>query len=432
MEVTYEVAELAAHITRVLSRAFPDEIWVKGQIRNLSRAPSGHVYFSLIDAAAAGDAAAAQLPVTLFASDKEAVNRALIRAGAGRMDDGVEVRIRGQVQHFSARGVVQLRMTWIDTDFTLGRLAAARAALLRRLKAAGHLERNRALPMPLLPLSVGLVTSVGSAAHADFMETLRASGWAFRVVEVDTRVQGTEAPDAIVRSIVALQGRVDVIAVVRGGGSALDLAAFDAESVAVAIATSGLPIVTGIGHEVDSPVAGEVASVAAKTPTAAAQYLVDRVAAAAQRLDITVSSLEDQARRRLRRAASELDRRAAGGAHIARLRIRASAAVLSRSAGHLAGAVDHLVRRRRESVNEAAGRVPPAAHRLMTGAMRDLEAAESRVYSLDPRRLLARGWSVTRDAAGTIVRSVGNAPPGEQLRTTVADGQILSRVEEPQ
>jgi len=432
VDITYEVGELAAEIARAIGRAFPDEIWVKGQIRNLSRAPSGHVYFSLIDASAAGDAAAAQLPVTLFNSDKDAVNRALIRAGAGRMDDGVEVRIRGQLQHFPFRGVVQLRMKWIDTDFTLGRLAAARATLLRRLKSAGHLERNRSIPMPVLPLSVGLVTSLGSAAHADFMETLRGSGWAFRVSEVDTRVQGADAPPSIVRSILTLQDRVEVIAVVRGGGSALDLAAFDDEAVAVAIATSSLPVITGIGHEVDAPVAGEVAHVAAKTPTAAAQYLVDRVAAAAQRLESAATTLELRARRGLRSAARCLDQRAAGVATSSRLHLRASAGELTRLLARLEGSGRLNLRRRHRSLSSAAVAIGPLARRKLESADLRLEGIAARVMGADPQRLLARGWSVTRDASGEVVTDPADVSPGSRLRTTVAAGEIISRVEEPE
>ncbi len=432
MDVTYEVGELAVEIGRVLGRAFPEEIWVKGQIRNLSRAQSGHVYFSLIDAAAVGDSAAAQLPVTLFASDKDTINRALIRAGAGRMDDGVEVRIRGRVQHFPTRGVVQLRMTWIDTDFTLGRLAAARAALLRRLKAAGHLERNRALPMPLLPLSVGLVTSLGSAAHADFTETLRASGWAFRLVEVDTRVQGPEAPESIVRSILTLQDRVDVIAIVRGGGSALDLAAFDAEPVAIAIATSEVPVITGIGHEVDSPVAGEVAQIAAKTPTAAAQFLVDRISDAARRLDVAATAVGRHARRGLRSAVRALDRRAAATAGASRLQMRAARSQLGRSSQRVAAASRLTIDRRVDVLDSAADRLRPAARRTTAAAVERLDAVEARVAAVDPRRLLARGWSVTRDGDGRIVRTPAAVPTGARLRTTVEAGEIISRVEETQ
>ncbi len=124
-----------------------------------------------------------QLPVVLFAGDKEAVNRALMRVSAGRMVDGMQVRIRGMVGHQPGRGVVQLRMRWIDTDYTLGRLAAERRAVLEGLAAAGLLDRQGSLPLPVAPERIGLVTSVGSAAHADFLDELRRSGFGFVVLE---------------------------------------------------------------------------------------------------------------------------------------------------------------------------------------------------------------------------------------------------------
>ena len=186
-----------------MSRAFPDEIWVQGEIRDLSRASSGHVYFTLVDTEPE-ESPAAVLPVTLFESDKAVVNRILSRSGAVRMTDGVEVRIRGRLSHYAARGTVQLRMTWIDTDFTLGRLAAERARLIASLTNRGLLERNRSLPIPLVPLRIGLVTSVGSAAHADFVDELERSGFAWKVRLFDARVQGADAVADVVRGLTTL------------------------------------------------------------------------------------------------------------------------------------------------------------------------------------------------------------------------------------
>ena len=429
MDVTYGVGELAAAIGRAVGRAFPDEIWVRGQIRNLSRASSGHVYFSLVDTAAVEDRAAAQLPVTLFESDKDAVNRALIRAGAGRMDDGVEVRIRGHVQHFPSRGTVQLRMTWIDSDFTLGKLAAARAALIRRLRESGHLERNARLQMPVLPLRVGVATSLGSAAHADFLKTLRDSRWAFTVVEVDTRVQGADAPHSIVASLAALEGSVDVIALVRGGGSALDLAAFDAESVAIAIATSSHPVITGIGHEVDEPVAGEVAHFAAKTPTAAAQFLVDRVGEAARRVDDRSRRVAHGAQRSLERAGERLGHLAGSAARSSRLVLRAADVHIDRLSARVGSASRLTMARADAAIVRSQTRLVAASDRSLEQGSRRIDSVAARVAAVDPARLLARGWSVTRTADGAVVRTAQGLEPGERISTTVAGGQIASRVE---
>jgi len=431
MQITYEVGELADQISRALARAFPEEIWVKGQIRNLSRPRSGHVYFSLIDASAGSDDNAAQLPVTLFAGDKDAVNHALTRSGAGRMDDGVEVRVRGMLTHFAARGTVQLRMTWIDTDFTLGRLAAQRAALLRRLAAAGHLERNKLLRLATVPLRVGLVTSIDSAAHADFMASLRASGWAFQVFEIDTRVQGADAPAAVANSIGVLGKRqLDVVAIVRGGGSALDLAAFDSEEVAMAIANCPVPVITGIGHEIDTPVAGEVAHSALKTPTSCAQFLVERVGGAARRVELAAVAVRRLGDSGLRAARRGLEIQATATARAARLKIQGAGALLTRSSQQLGTVARLVLDRRAAGLSAESERLAQSSLRGARQATRRLDAIEARVQAADPRHLLVRGWSVTRDAAGDVVRTVEGMTAGLLLRTTVADGEIASRVEE--
>ena len=184
---TYTVGDLARAIGRAVTRMFPDEVWVQGEIRDLARARSGHVYFTMVDGDDTDDIPAS-LPVTLFASDKAAVNRVLAKSGAMRMNDGVAVRIRGRVTHYPQRGTVQLRMTWIDTEFTLGRLAADRDRLIKSLSARGLIDRNTSIPMPLVPLRVGLITSVGSAAHADFMDELRSSGFAWQASVFDARL----------------------------------------------------------------------------------------------------------------------------------------------------------------------------------------------------------------------------------------------------
>jgi exodeoxyribonuclease VII large subunit len=449
---TYTVAELSAGIARAVGRAFPDEVWVRGEIRDLSRPASGHVYFNLVEPdGGPGDNPEALLPVTLFASDKDAVNRLLRRTGAIRMDDGVEVRIRGRVAHYAARGVVQLRMSWIDADYTLGRLAAERERLLRTLATEGLLERNAALPVPSVPLRIGLVTSAGSAAEADFLDELRRSGQAWTVRTHHAAVQGAGADAAIVAALArAASGPVDVVAMVRGGGAQTDLAAFDTETVARAIATAPVPVFTGIGHEIDVTVADRVAARSYKTPTACAAALVGIVAGFQQRLDLHGS--------RLRRAVAVRlegeDHRHAGAA----LRLaRASHALLRRSGGRLDGATRRAARGAvaamhptGAAVERAAVRLEGAAARTLRGATSDLArhrdrlaaagrrgvttatvrlaAAASRATAHDPRRALARGWSLTRDRDGILVRDPSQVGPGDPLVTEVAGGTIDSAV----
>ena len=306
---TWTVAELSAHLTRLLATAFPDDLWLQGQIRNLKRAASGHVYFDLAEPAAAADAPTTTVAVTLLSPEKRLVNDLLRRAGgAVRMDDGIEVRIRGRLRWWAPRGEVQFRMSSIDPAWTLGRMAADRERVLAALAADGLLGRNRARPFPLVPLRVGLVTSAGSAAHADFLGELAGSGLAFHVRFADARTQGLDCERSVVaalRSLTApLADRVDVVVLVRGGGSRTDMAAFDGDPIARTVATLPVPVLTGIGHEIDSSITDVVAHRSFKTPTAVAAELVDAVRRFQLRVDEVWASTAravDQALDRARR-----------------------------------------------------------------------------------------------------------------------------------
>jgi exodeoxyribonuclease VII large subunit len=402
-EGTLTVAEVGRRVERAIRRELPATIWVRGEIHDLKRPPTGHVHLSLV-----GEGCS--LPVVLFASDRPRVNRMLKAAGNGavRMTDGTEVRIRCEVRFFAPKGQISLRMLAIDPAFTLGRLAERREVLLQALSAEGLLRAQARLSMPALPLRIGLVTSVGSAAHADVLETLAASGLGWRVVECHASVQGPDAVPSLVGGLrsVAASG-VDVVCLVRGGGARTDLAAFDDEAVARAVATLRVPVLTGIGHEVDTSVADEVAWQRHVTPTACAQWLVERARRWCERRDDVFARCIELSTTATERAGRRLDRRAG--------RIAASARHHVRGAG-----------RRVDALADRARQRPPVA---LARAAAALDHRAARVAAADPARLLARGWSITRTADGRLVRSVTDAPPGSIVESTVADGTVRARVE---
>jgi exodeoxyribonuclease VII large subunit len=315
---TWSVPELGEAIGLSVRAAFPDEVWVRGVIRNLN--PSrrgGTVWFDLVEPALGGDLSRppqASLPVVLFDMARRRVNARLTDAGGGvRMTDGTEVRLRGRVTFWDRGGRLQLQMSDIDPAFTLGRLAADRERLLRALDAEGLLGRQGALARPLVPLRLGLVTSAGSAAEHDVVDELRRSGIGFAVVRADVRVQGAHAARSVAWGLRAVASRgVDAVLLVRGGGATTDLAAFDAEAIARAIATLDVPVLTGIGHDIDRSVADEVAYASYKTPTACAQAVVADVRAVERRTTEAWWGIAAAARRHGRRQAERLRARPGG------------------------------------------------------------------------------------------------------------------------
>lgn len=450
-EPTYSVGELSDAIGHAVRATFRDEVWVRGEIHDLSRPPSGHVYLTLVEERP--DGGRASLAVMLSAANKVAVNRALTRAGGSvRMVDGTEVRIRGRLDWYAPRGQLQLRMTAIDPAYTLGQLEVARAELLARLEAEGLLRRNAAVPLPLVPLRIGLVTSRGSAAEADFLHELEQSGLAFQVLAADVRVQGASAARTIASGIASAAARAcDVIAVVRGGGARTDLACFDDERVARAIALCPVPVVTGIGHEIDRAVADEVAHTAAKTPTACAQLLVERVGAYLSQVEAAwlaigrvgqreLAAHDDRLRSHAARAGRSVrtslvvaTQRLDGHGHRARragvVALAAADQRLGRDLGRLTGSARVRMRDATTTLVTAERRLAVRGPRSLAEAARAVEALDARVRALDPERALARGWSITRTADGRVLRSVDEVRPGDQLVTQLGTGEVRSTVE---
>jgi exodeoxyribonuclease VII large subunit len=403
-EPTYTVRELTDAINRVLQRGFFDGVWVRGEIEGLQQR-GGHVYFTLAEHD--GDRRAT-VPVALFANTVVRL-RPLLAKHRLRLRDGLTVRLHGRLDVYAPTGRLSLLVDGLDPTFTLGQLAADRDQLLRKLVARRLFDRNRSLQVPVAPLRVGIVTSRSSAAWHDFTHELDRSGLPFRLVHVDVRVQGDTAAREIAAAIITLaRRRVDVIVVVRGGGARSDLATFDAEPIALAIATSPVPVLTGLGHEIDRSVADEVAHTALKTPTACAVHLVECVRAARLRADEAWAAIARLSARRLDRADARTSRTASAIAS----RTRAAHGL----AAHRLASLDAQLRR---DVPRAIGL-----------ADERLERIEGHVRALDPARVLARGWSITRRSDGSTVRDARELQPGEEVITTFAHGSARSRVEE--
>jgi len=382
---TFTVGELVGEINGALRRSFADGVWVRGEIQGWRETSAGHAYFNLVED---NDGTKATLPVSWFTNSRARL-RPVLQKHRLRLVDGLKVRIHGYLDVYAPSGRLGLKMSGIDPRYTLGELALERDDVVRRLVAAGLFDSNRAKAFAVVPLCIGVVSSVGSAAWHDFTHELELSGIGFDLRVVDVRVQGEWAVPMVTSAIRRLGGisGIDAIVVIRGGGARSDLAAFDAEEVARAIAASPVPVLTGLGHEIDRSVADDVAHLSLKTPTACAGALVDRVRLFAERSE------------------------------------RAWAGVARRTQIVVDGAD--------VAMDRASERVGGAARRHLDTAAARLDGIEGRVRVLDPVFTLARGWSITRTSSGSVVRTVADAQAGDLLVTTIADGIINSRVEDP-
>jgi exodeoxyribonuclease VII large subunit len=421
---TYSVGELAEAINDALRRGFSDGVWVRGEITGWSDRGQ-HAYFTLVD----DDGTKAALNVQFFANARMRL-RPMLQKHRLRLADGMKVRVFGYLDYYAPNGRIGLKMTGIDPKYTLGDIAQSRDEVIRRLVADGLLDANKRRPLSPIPLRVGVVASVGTAAWHDFHDELHRSALGFSLTVIDTRVQGEFAEEMVAAAIVTLSRRVDLdaLVVIRGGGARNELAVFDAERIARAIASSPVPVLTGLGHEVDRSVADEVAHTTLKTPTACAGELIARAARYSAETEAVYTSILRESHHTLTAATTDLSdtahriaRRTHAAVERADERLGVRIATLARAApASLARSDRHLLDTRQRVLARAATIIERSSGRL------DVVAA--RVAGLDPAVQLARGWSITRDATGRVIRSADDVSPDDTVTIAVADGLITSTV----
>ncbi|MCU1362144.1 MAG: xseA [Ilumatobacteraceae bacterium] len=426
-EPTYTVGELAEAINGALHRRFSDGLWVRGEIQGWSKSAAGHIYFNLVEVDDRNTKSTVR--VAFFAGAQHGPRERFRRAGL-KLGDGLKVRIFGGLDFFAGSGQVTIKMTDIDPRFTLGEMAIQRDEVVRRLVATGLFDANRKCRLSVAPLRVGVVASLASAAWADFLHEIERSSVGFQLIVADVRVQGDAAVQMVSDAITWLGRRddLDVVVVIRGGGARTELATFDHESIALAIATSELPVFTGLGHEIDRSVADEVAHLALKTPTACATALVERVLEFMAIVENTWQAIAQRSARivdrhdgRLIEIATGLGDRIHGALDRGdeRLQHRATRVrdgarrVVERADAQLAVAV------------AALGRAPSQ----LDAEARHLASLDTQVRLLDPVNVLARGFSVTRGADGRAIRDAASLTPGDRVVTSFATGSTTSTVD---
>jgi len=371
------------------------DIWVQGEVSSVYQHRSGHVYFSLQD----GDT---QLKCVLFRTN--AVRQRSL-PGQGEL-----VVAHGNVSIYERDGAVQL---YVDSVQPAGQgLTALELERLRqRLDAEGLFDDDRKRPLPLAPRYIGVVTSPDGAVWHDIQQVLRRRYPLTHLLLAPAQVQGDRAPSSLVAALDALQmdGRAEVVIVARGGGSAEDLMAFNDESVVRAIFASRVPVISGIGHETDWTLADLVADRRAPTPSVAAELSTPSVAELSLRIEESRLQLWRLATATVADHASELR-------HLRRSLQRVSPG--------------QVVAARRQALSQLDVRARRGQERSVDVARRKVALQTNLLRSLNPRRVLARGYAAVSIATtGQPVTRGSQAPPGEVLHLQLADGALLSRVE---
>jgi exodeoxyribonuclease VII large subunit len=454
------VTELTWQIKRLLEQHV-GEVWVTGEITNLRFQNSGHIYFTLRDADT-------QLSCVLFRGEAQ-VDRSLLQ-------DGRKVTLRGEVTVYEARGQYQLRVTKAELQ-GIGALQVAFEKLKEKLKAEGLFAPERKRLLPRYPQRIGLVTSPTGAAIRDVLHVVERRNPSLEIILAPCRVQGQGAAEEIARAIRLLNeyntsqspvdetasacaakrdngGALDLILVTRGGGSLEDLWAFNEEIVARAIFSSALPVITGVGHEIDFTISDFVADLRAATPSAAAELITEGVFSSCQFISEAAARIRQLAgqqmadkeyellqttqrlarvhpRRRLNDWLQRLDDLEGSLVRCVRQTTRRQRLTWENLRDRLARVRPGvLLRQRREMFGQVEGRLHEHVRRQLEARLTRLHSLESRLRLLGPEQVLARGYSITTDVAtGKVLRESTQAKAHQRLRTRLKAGEVFSRVE---
>ena len=414
----FTVAELTRQIRGTLETKF-GAVWVQGEISNYKLHPSGHQYFTLKDQRA-------QISCVIWRDTMASPRQPLV--------DGAQVQIYGTVTVFESQGKYQLRVEILQPR-GVGMLQAKFEALKRKLEAEGLFAPERKRPLPKFPRRIGIVTSPTGAAICDMLNVLRRRAPWLQILINPVRVQGTGAAQEIAVAIPELVlpnkafASVDLIVVTRGGGSIEDLWEFNEEIVARAIFHSTVPIVSAVGHEIDFTICDFVADLRAPTPSAAAELIVSDIIDLHRRIDGCARVLVRQLLNRLRDAQQRLD-------HARETLQRCLAHKVDSYKHrllHIASALQprklsgELMMRRNRFV-DVRRRFAELPKRVLENARHRFRHVEGILRVLGPDATLRRGYSITTDKNGKVVRSIVRVKRGIRLYTRVTDGDIESEV----
>ncbi len=410
------VTEFTRRVKRVLEGGIRPG-WVRGEVSNVRAQASGHVYFSLKDAGA-------QLSAVLFRGDA--------MRQTGKLRDGAQVVVFGEISVYEARGQYQLIVRAVVED-GIGRLQREFEALKARLAAEGLFAKERKQPIPPMPVTVGFITSPTGAAVQDFARIITRRKWRGRVVVLPTKVQGEGAAAEMVAMLALAErlGMFDLLVIGRGGGSLEDLWAFNEEPLVRAVAACGLPIISAVGHEIDFTLCDFAADLRAETPSAAAELITSHFVAGGDRWRQASESLPAFVAVAVQRATAQLDHARS------RLRLLSPADQIEQGflrlddlANRLGASLRHVTQERRRQLGEMraaleqrspARRIELESHRLLS--------LWKRLQAASPDSVLNRGFVIVRDEAGRPITRRAPLNSGQRIAAQFADGTAQARVE---
>ncbi len=404
---TYSLYEFNEFLRRVVALNFNESIWLTAEIGQISESRS-HRFLSLLEKD--GEEIVAELSAVIWGSDFRRIKRILGENTEGVLSDGSEVRLRGRLD-FHERYGLKFVVEDVDPTFTLGKMELERQELLASLEAEGLLRLNAQHSLPSVLQRLAVISSETAAGWEDFRSHIEENEYAY---QFDIRffaaaMQGIFVEKEVVRQLKAIEARkadFDAVVIIRGGGAKLDLAAFDSGVLCRTIADFPLPVLTGIGHEIDSTVADMVAHTSLKTPTAVADFLIAHNVMFESRVLELGNVLRFYAKNRLNTE---------GG-------------YLTRAESMLTFPTQFLLKNEHQKLEELSRRLAAAPAQILKFEKIKIDNALKIMDLMSVEATLKRGFSITRRADGSVLTNAKEIKAGEILNTELSDGRLKSSV----
>ncbi|MEA2042443.1 MAG: exodeoxyribonuclease VII large subunit [Bacteroidota bacterium] len=447
------LSELQSQIQEVLEQGLDYRYHIIAEISSISESHTGHAYLDLVEKEEGSEQLKAKARATVWAYTYRMLKPYFNSVTGEDMQEGMKVSLTVSVTHHPVYGM-SLNVTDIDPEYTLGDIEKQRLEVIRRLEEEGVFDMNKDLALPLVPQHIALISSETAAGYEDFMNQIHTNEFGY-VPEIEffpALVQGNKAPESIVEAldkIFARESEFDLVILVRGGGSKSDLACFDDYRTAVNIAQFPIPVVTGIGHERDTSVTDMVANRQLKTPTAAAEFIIDRFYDFETQLDRLYDSFAQKINQKLQHEQlkiSSLSEKLSGYAgaylksqtvNLEHLKVRLVSeskyfinkeiSNVSDWGSGLQKSAMHFIDKHENEYSMSAFRLKVASEKFLSKKQSELSEAEQKISSNDPQKILKQGYSYTKQA-GKVITESSELQPGDVIVTQFYKGEKESTV----
>lgn len=406
-------------------------VWVRGVITQITQKPN-IVYLTIADFEEGNVKPISVISLSCFAGRFAAIQAKIASCGKPfELRDQLKVSFLIKAEIYVPYGKLQAQILDIDPVYTVGELAMTRMEILRKLNAEGLIDKNKSLELAPAPMRIGLITGEGTAAFKDFTTKLAESPFAFKVMTIYAKMQGAETEATVLAALEKLSkvDALDVVCIVRGGGSKTDLNFFDSEALCRAVANFPIPVFTGIGHEIDKSLLDEVAYQSCITPTDTAKRLIDRVADSWNKMQVLAQNIAVGAKDTLVHESQALTNLGATLQQKVTGRIQNEKMKLTVSGSNMKRMLQYIVRNENARLDRNIEGLHQGTRKILDLAKSKFSLIETKVKAADPATVLAKGYSLTLDANGKFIRNASQLKAGDKLTTRFKDGNVTSVVQ---